>query len=428
MAQLKVCVVGSGAREHALQKKFVQDGADVTVTPGNPGIPGSVDIPVEKIDAGLFVFGSEGPLVAGKADELRAQGKSVFGPGADGAQIEGSKAFMKEVLVVAGVRTADYEVVTTEKAAQQALKNLTQLGYPGWAIKTDGLAAGKGVTVTNDFDTAMADVREKLGGKFGDAGRKLVIEGRLVGTVDKLPAREVSLFAVCNGINYRLLPTAQDYKLLNADSNENTGGMGAYSPTRDEDKLEEWAKLTVEPVIRELRRRGIDYRGVLYFGLMIVDGQVYVLEINIRLGDPETEVILPRITSNFVELCVDAAAGQAMAPVTTSDETVVGIVLAAAGYPDSNKIRTGDLIDTTALRLAEKAFGGEVFYAGVAAGKHPGELVTNGGRVLVAVVRHADPRQAVWWANYIAAISGRNCSWPSQIARFTLKLRLIPRA
>src|SRR3954452_73052 len=253
---VNVVVVGSGGREHALAHVLGRT-ATVVVTPGNPGIPGSVGTPPEELDGDLFVIGPEAPLVDGLADRLRAQGKLVFGPGADGARLEGSKAWMKQVLLDAGVPTARHGTFTEVDSAVDFLRTL-----PGrYVVKTDGLAAGKGVLVTDSFEAAADDVAAKLGGRsFGDAGRTVVIEEALTGP-------EVSVLAVCDGTEAVALAPAQDHKRVgDGDVGPMTGGMGAYSPYEGVD-VDHVIDAIVLPTLRTLTKRGIDYRGVLYAGL-----------------------------------------------------------------------------------------------------------------------------------------------------------------
>ena len=218
---MRVVIVGSGGREHALADVLGRSATEVIVTPGNAGIPGSVATPATELDADLFVIGPEVPLVDGLADELRSQGKLVFGPGADGAQLEGSKAYMKELLVAAGVPTAAHGAFTE---AAPALEFLATMSAP-FVIKTDGLAAGKGVLVTDDRAEAEAAIHDYLAGDaFGDAGKTVVIEEGLVGP-------EVSVFAICDGTKAVALAPAQDHKRIgDGDTGPNTGGMGAYTP------------------------------------------------------------------------------------------------------------------------------------------------------------------------------------------------------
>jgi phosphoribosylamine---glycine ligase len=367
---MRVCVVGSGAREHVLAHVMGRT-ADVVVTPGSPGIPGSVAAPPAEVDADLYVVGPEAPLVAGLADELRAAGRLVFGPGADGAHLEGSKAWMKEVVSAAGVPTARYEAFTEFEPALEFLDSL-----PGpWVVKTDGLAAGKGVLVAPTRPEAEADVRAKLAGEsFGDAGRTVVIEEGMTGP-------ELSLLVVCDGTRAVPLAPAQDFKRVgDGDTGPNTGGMGAYSPVPavGDDVVADVMDRFLEPTLAELRRRGIDYRGVLYAGLMLTPEGPKLVEYNVRFGDPEAQVVLPRMTSDLAGLLAAAAAGDltaAPAPAFGSDAAVT-VVLATEGYPVAP--RTGDLIEGIA---EAEATGATVFCAGVAAGAD-GRLVTAGGRVL----------------------------------------------
>lgn len=365
-----MCVVGSGGREHALAHVLSRS-AEVVVTPGNPGIPGSVPTPATEVDADLYVIGPEAPLVAGLADDLRAAGRLVYGPGADGARLEGSKAWMKDLLAAAGVPTAGYAAFRDEAAAVEHLRSL-----PGpWVVKTDGLAGGKGVLVAHDLDEAIEDVRAKLSGaRFGGAGRTVVIEEPMTGP-------ELSVLAVCDGRRAVPLAPAQDFKrALDGDAGPNTGGMGAYSPVpvAGDDVVEAVMDRCIEPTLGELRRRGIDYRGILYAGLMLTAEGPKLVEFNVRFGDPEAQVVLPRLATDLTELLAAAAAGdlgRAPAPAFV-DDACVTVVLAAEGYPASP--RTGDVIQ--GIDAAEAA-GATVFFAGVDRDAE-GRLVTAGGRVL----------------------------------------------
>ena len=366
---MRVCVVGSGGREHALAHVLGRH-HEVVVTPGNPGIPGSVDTPPTEIDADLFVIGPEAPLVDGLADRLRAAGRLVFGPGADGARLEGSKAWMKEVLVEAGVSTAAHGTFSDEATALAFLDTMDDL----FVVKTDGLAAGKGVVVTTDRAEAVDAVRSYLSGDaFGDAGRTLVIEEGLTGP-------ELSVLAICDGHDAVALAPAQDFKRLgDGDAGPNTGGMGAYSPVplATGAVVDDLMDTAVRPTLSALRARGIDYRGVLYCGLMYTPTGPRVLEYNVRFGDPETQVVLPRLTSDLGSLLAAAAAGDlgGIAP-TFDDGAAVTVVCASEDYPLAP--RTGDPID--GLAEAGAVDGVSVFAAGV--GQRDGRLVTAGGRVL----------------------------------------------
>jgi len=385
---VKVCVVGSGGREHALALSLART-AEVVVAPGNPGMAprtaaaaesahfalGASGITLtddspEDVDAELFVIGPEQPLVDGLADRLRADRRLVFGPGADGARLEGSKAFMKAVLAEAGVPTARYGAFDEVKEAQAFLREL-----PGpWVVKTDGLAAGKGVLVTDSVAEAEADIATKLSGEsFGDAGRRVVVEEGLVGP-------ECSLLVLCDGTRIAALAPAQDFKRVGVgDEGPNTGGMGAYSPVPlVEDRLvDRVLDQAVEPLVGALRRRGIDYRGVLYAGLILTTDGPRVLEYNVRFGDPETQVVLPRLTEDLTGLLAEAAAGRLRTEPRFSPDASVCVVLASEGYPAAP--RTGDRID--GLDEAATLEGVTVFHAGTALDAE-GCFVTAGGRVL----------------------------------------------
>jgi len=391
---MKICIVGTGGREHALAHALGHHG-DVVVTPGNPGIPGSVVTPATEIDADLFVVGPEAPLVNGLADQLRAQGKRVFGPGADGAKLEGSKAWMKQVLDKAGVPTARYGSFTDQTAALAFLDQMHDL----FVIKTDGLAAGKGVLVTAD----RAEAAEAIGGylsgdAFGAAGQTVVIEEGLTGP-------ELSVLAICDGKNAIALSPAQDFKRQkDGDLGPNTGGMGAYSPVplATEAVVEQLMDKAVLPTLATLGRQGIDYRGVLYCGLMFTPEGPKVLEYNVRFGDPETQAVLPRLTSDLGQLLASAADGQLGAPPTFDAGAAVTVVCATEGYPKNP--RTGDLI--SGIEEANSLPGVSVYCAGVKAS--PQGLITAGGRVLAVTGQGASIEQA----RENAYAGANNIHWP----------------
>ena len=402
---MKVVVVGSGGREHALAEVLGRS-AEVVVTPGNPGIPGSVSTPATDLDADLFVIGPEAPLVDGLADELRAQGKRVFGPGADGARLEGSKAWMKQVLVEAGVPTASHGAFSDLEPALAFLDTLPGL----YVVKTDGLAAGKGVLVTESISEAREAVASYLSGEaFGAAGATVVIEEGLTGP-------ELSVLAVCDGTRAVALAPAQDFKRVGAgDTGPNTGGMGAYSPVpvAGDDVVDHVMEAAVAPTLAALRDRGIDYRGVLYAGLMLTPDGPKMLEYNVRFGDPETQVVLPRLASDLADLLAGAADGAlGDAPAFVADAAVT-VVLASEGYPQAP--RTGDVIEGLAEAAAME--GVTVFAAGVGAGE-AGELVTAGGRVLDVTALGADLATARARA-YAAADRIR---WPGLLRRDDIAL------
>lgn len=371
LGRMRVCVVGSGGREHALAQAMARD-ADVVVCPGNAGMA-ALGVPCvggspEDIDADLFVIGPEQPLVDGLADRLRAAGRLVFGPGADGARLEGSKAWMKDVLAEAKVPTAAHGTFDDAAPAIEFLRSLP----PPWVVKTDGLAAGKGVLVTADLDAACQDVEAKLRGtSFGDAGRRVVVEEGLRGT-------ELSVMAVCDGTRAVALAPAQDFKrALDHDLGPNTGGMGSYSPVpvAGPDVVKSVLEDAVYPTLSWLTEHGIDFKGVLYAGVMLTDDGPKVLEFNVRFGDPETQVLMPRWQGDVAAVLAAAAAGQ-LDDVEEPDfasEAAVCVVTAAPGYPESP--RTGDPIE--GLEKARALPGVHVFAAGVAEG-----LITAGGRVL----------------------------------------------
>jgi phosphoribosylamine---glycine ligase len=393
---MRVAVVGAGGREHALAHVLARS-AEVVVTPGNPGIPGSTDVPPEELDVDLVVVGPEAPLVAGVADRIRAHGIPVYGPGGDGAHLEGSKAWMKEVVARAGVPTARYGAFSDP---ERALDFLRSLEGP-WVVKTDGLAAGKGVFVTESLIEAEDDVKAKLAGaSFGAAGHTVVIEEGLHGP-------ELSVLAVCDGRTAVALAPAQDFKRArDGDAGPNTGGMGAYSPVpaAPPELVDDVVDRFVEPTLAELRRRGIDYRGTLYAGLMLTPDGPKLLEYNVRFGDPEAQVVLPRLDDDLADLLAAAAAGDlgGRSPRFV-DDAAVCVVLATPGYPEDP--RSGALIE--GIDEACAVPGVEVFHAGVAR-LEDGPLITAGGRVLDVVgfgATIADARKTAYEA-------ARRITWP----------------
>jgi phosphoribosylamine---glycine ligase len=379
---LRVCVVGSGGRENALAIALGRT-AEVVVTPGNPGISGrseqgylitSSPAPPEEIEADLFVIGPEAPLVDGLADRLRAKGRVVFGPGADGAKLEGSKRFMKDVLTEARVPTAHYG---SFENPDEAIAFLGALPGP-FVVKTDGLASGKGVLVTDSVEAARADIVAKLSGEsFGEAGRRVVVEEGLLGL-------ECSVQVLCDGKTLLPLVAARDYKRIgDGDVGPNTGGMGSISPVDavDDALVSKIVDECVEPVVAVLRRRDIDYRGVLYAGLMMTAEGPKVLEYNVRFGDPETQVVVERTPGDLADLLYATATGELSSRYVTTDPSeaagaAVCVVLAAEGYPTD--VRTGDPI----FGLDDVAGTPDLTIAYAGVGKQRGRLTTAGGRVL----------------------------------------------
>jgi phosphoribosylamine--glycine ligase len=371
---MKVVVVGGDGRAHALAHVLARTADEVVVSGGNSGTPNAVDVPAEELEGDLFVISPEVPLVAGLADRLRAQGKRVYGPGADGARLEGSKGWMKELVAKAGVPTARHGTFTEAGPALEFLRAMP----PPYVVKTDGLAAGKGVLVTESLIEAEDDLKAKLAGaSFGDAGRTVVIEEGMTGP-------ELSVLAVCDGRRAVPLAPAQDFKrALDGDRGPNTGGMGAYSPVpvADTDLVDVVMDRFVEPTLAALRAEGIDYRGTLYAGLMLTPDGPKLLEYNVRFGDPEAQCVLPRLSSDLLDLLAGAADGALSdrAPTFIGDAAVC-VVGAAPGYPESPRI--GTIIDK--LDAAEELTDAIVFCAGVARDGE-GRLVTAGGRVFDVV-------------------------------------------
>jgi phosphoribosylamine--glycine ligase len=387
---VKVLVVGSGAREHALVDGLLADDTvtEVIAAPGNAGIAARVRVvPVDVLDgaavadlavaeaADLVVIGPEAPLVAGVADAVRARGIACFGPSAQAAQLEGSKAFAKQVMAEAGVPTAMAHVCTT---ADEVGRALDQFGPP-YVVKDDGLAAGKGVVVTEDRDVALAHAVACLA-RGGDA--RVVVEEFLDGP-------EVSLFAVTDGTTVVPLQPAQDFKRAGeGDTGPNTGGMGAYAPLpwAPADLVEQVTERVLQPMVDAMHRRDMPFAGLLYAGLALTSRGVRVVEFNARFGDPETQVVLANLRTPLGSLLMAAATGtlDRLPPLAWQSGYAVTVVIAASGYPESP--RTGDVV--SGLEEAAQEVGVDVFHAGTAL-RDDGEVVTSGGRLL-SVTAHGD--------------------------------------
>ncbi|MER6777509.1 MULTISPECIES: phosphoribosylamine--glycine ligase [unclassified Streptomyces] len=387
---MKVLVIGGGAREHALCRSLSLD-PDVNAlycAPGNAGIAEVAELrPVDALDgaavarlatelgADLVVVGPEAPLVAGVSDAVRAAGIPVFGPSAQAAQLEGSKAFAKDVMAAADVPTARSYVCTTPEEVDTALD---AFGAP-YVVKDDGLAAGKGVVVTGDRAAARAHA---LGCD------RVVIEEYLDGP-------EVSLFAITDGVTVLPLQPAQDFKrALDGDEGPNTGGMGAYSPLpwADPKLVEEVMETVLQPTVDELRHRGTPFSGLLYAGLAITSRGVRVIEFNARFGDPETQVVLARLRTPLAGVLLHAANGtlDAEPPLRWSADAAVTVVIASHNYPETP--RTGDPIEGLAEVAAEDGPDAYVLHAGT---RREGEAVVSaGGRVLSVTATGSDLARA----------------------------------
>ncbi len=386
---MRILVVGSGAREHALARTLLKDqGVEVLCAPGNPGIALDCDIaPVVPTDgeavtalatdfsADLVVIGPEAPLVAGVADVLRSAGFAVFGPSASAAQLEGSKAFAKDVMQSAGVPTAAAHLCTDVTQIDGALD---AFGAP-YVVKDDGLAAGKGVVVTLDRDEAIAHARACIQGRPGGA---VVIEEFLDGP-------EVSLFGISDGSTIVPLSPAQDFKRVhNDDRGPNTGGMGAYTPLpwAPANLVSEVTRTVLQPMIDEMARRGTPFSGLLYAGLALTTRGTRVIEFNARFGDPETQVVLARLASPLSSALMACATGtlESLPALEWRDESAVTVVMASEGYPESPV--SGAVISGPVESATDAV---DVYHAGTSRSAN-GELVVSGGRVLSVTATGAD--------------------------------------
>ncbi len=388
-AQMRVLLLGGGAREHAIGLHLAPHVGEVRAAPGNPGLAElgpclpDLDIthPAAVADAAtgfdLVVVGPEAPLAAGVVDALTERGIPALGPTRAAARLETSKWFAKQVMAAAGVPTAR---AAAFREAGPALAHLRD-AEPPYVVKADGLAAGKGVLVTDALADAEAWVHRCLDGGFGDAGRTVVIEDHLAGP-------EVSVFALCSGTSVAPLAPARDYKRLgDGDTGPNTGGMGAYSPVPDlpAGLVDHVVDEVMRPVLAELDARGTPYRGFLYAGLVLTDDGPQVLEFNCRLGDPEAQVVLPRLDADLPDLALAAARGAPVPPVLRwSPDSVVNVVLASPGYPEAP--RRG--LEIEGVKKAQDVPGVTVLHAGTRTAD--GALVTSGGRVLNVVARAPD--------------------------------------
>lgn len=423
---MNILLVGSGGREHALAWKIAQSPLvkRLVIAPGNPGIEklgelvglkvteaDALTALAREIKADLVVVGPESALEQGLADRLAAAGIPCFGPTRKAAQLETSKAFSKAFMERHEIPTAGYGVYERLHEAREALS----VFKPPYVIKADGLAAGKGVAISPDKRDAEAEIERMLGGRFGAAGARVVIEEFMAG-------EEGSLFALCDGQRAVLLGGAQDHKrAFDGDMGPNTGGMGSYSPAPvfTPELVEAADARIVQPTVAAMAAEGMPYRGVLYAGLMATDEGPKVVEFNARFGDPECQVLMMRLEGDVVPLLLACARGdltRAPAPAFSAD-TVICVVMAAKGYPDSP-------LEGSIIRGAEQDFGPhvQVFHAGTKR-RPDGQLVAAGGRVLNVCARGADIAEARERA--YAAV--KKIDWPGGFYRTDIGWRALER-
>jgi len=424
---MNVLVVGSGGREHALAWKIKQSPLvkRLVCAPGNPGMAALAELRAAKatdvdalvliareIRADLVVVGPESALEVGLADRLNALGIPCFGPTAKAARLETSKAYTKAFCDRHDIPTAGYGAYADVKSAKAALREF----QPPYVLKADGLAAGKGVVITEDRKEAEAELDAMFGGRFGTAGGRVVIEEFMAG-------EEASLFALCDGERAMLFGGAQDHKrAFDGDTGPNTGGMGAYSPAPvfTPDMVKAAQQQIVDPTVRGMAAEGAPYKGMLYAGLMVDDQKPRLVEFNARFGDPECQVLMMRLRSDIVPYLLAAATGQLhrVGEPVWRHESAICVVLAARGYPDSP-------IPGSVIRGAEQDFGPGVvmFHAGTAR-RPDGTLTASGGRVLnlcALGVDIADARERAY-----AAIS--RIDWPGGFHRSDIGWRALEAA
>ncbi len=421
---MNILILGAGGREHAIAWAVSQNPKcdRLIVAPGNAGIAQIADCAALDILDGdavagfaaenaidLVIIGPEAPLAAGVADRCRAAGLTVFGPSAEAARLEASKAFTKEICDAAGAPTAGYAHFTDHAAARAYIE---ANGAP-IVVKADGLAAGKGVVVAMTTDEALAAVDDMFGGEFGAAGAEVVIEEFMQG-------EEASFFLLCDGETVLPIGTAQDHKrAFDGDTGPNTGGMGAYSPAPILDTAVAQAALEriVRPTMAEMARRGTPYQGVLYAGLMIENGQPRLVEYNARFGDPECQVLMMRLGGQALDLIQACAEGRlADMTVAWAEDHALTVVLATQGYPGEydkgSEIRGLDALDETSSAM--------VFHAGTA--QRDGRIVATGGRVLNVTARAttlAEARDRAY--AMVAAVD-----WPEGFCRSDIGWRALP--
>lgn len=397
---MKILLIGSGGREHALAWKLAQSEqvTELTVAPGNAGIAAIANIADVKADDilgivalaqrgeyDLVVVGPEQPLALGLVDALKIRGIRAFGPSQAAAQLESSKAFTKDLCDRYNIPTARYGVFTDAAEAKAYLKTMT----PPYVLKADGLAAGKGVVIPETLAEAEAELDEFFSGKFGDASSTVLIEEFMQG-------QEASFFAICDGKTAVPLIAAQDHKrAFDGDKGPNTGGMGAYSPAPifNDDVFEQTMSRIINPTLDGMAKDGTPFTGILFAGLMITEEGPKLIEYNVRFGDPECQVVMRRLQSDLLDLFLAAEAGELdqSDPPSWFTEPVVNVVLAAKGYPGSYE--KGTVIE--GVDTANQRDGVVVFHAGTRRGRNCGKLKANGGRVLNVTASGSTLRDAV---------------------------------
>jgi len=386
---MDVLILGAGGREYSIGLALQKDDnvKKIYFAPGNGAtdqIGENIDISdfekladfVESHKITLTIVGPEGPLVDGVVDIFEARGLTIFGPSAKAAQLEGSKIFMKNFLARHNIPTAKY---IETNSLQDAYSFIETLNVP-IVVKADGLCGGKGVIIAQSYDEAKKAAGEMLSGNsFGDAGKSIVVE-------EFLDGYELSVFAVCDGKDYVVLPAAQDHKrLLNGDKGPNTGGMGAYAPTPlvNDDIYEKLDERVIKPTLKGMEEEGMPFKGVLFIGVMVVEGEPIILEYNVRFGDPECEELMPLLKSPVSELFYKAATGNLKdAQIEFHDKYAVGVVMASKDYPYKSTPLAEIIIDDIYHEELHK--NAHISYAGVSRGDD-GKLYASGGRVLVCV-------------------------------------------
>jgi phosphoribosylamine--glycine ligase len=420
---MNVLLLGSGGREHALASKIAQSSClnKLFIAPGNPGTAEcgqNITLNISDFEAvenfiadnsiEMLVVGPEDPLVNGIADYFADKPVSVIGPSKDGAMLEGSKDFAKDFMTRHGIPTALYQ--SFDKSQLQQGYDFLETLTPPFVLKADGLAAGKGVIIVDNLPEAKSTLKEMLDGKFGTASNRVVIEEFLKGI-------EVSVFVLTDGKSYKILPEAKDYKRIGEnDRGLNTGGMGAVSPVCFADKtfIDKLEKNIVEPTIKGLQEDGICYKGFIFFGLMNCGGEPYVIEYNVRMGDPETEVVLPRLNADILDLFDGVAKGTLETKqCSIHPETAVTVVLVSGGYPE--EYRKGLEIEGISSIKDNK-----VYHAGTS--ENEGKLLTSGGRVLTVTALSGNLQSALDSVyNSVQKISFEGCYYRSDIGKDLLK-------